>query len=225
MHAARTTARPIAALVLTAAACACGAAAFTPGAHADAGKATGPSGQTLTVSQVDGLPTKGATVQVKGSGFDTRKGIYIALCKDDGAGKVPSPCGGGADTSGTAGASQWVSSNPPPYGKGLAVPYGPGGTFDVKIRIGSALSGSVDCTEVRCAVVSRSDHTRASDRSQDVRVPVAFGGDGGLPVWAWAAIGAGGVAVAGGGALLVLRRRGPAATAEAGAGSGAGAAA
>ncbi|MFI0368960.1 hypothetical protein ACH35V_13840 [Actinomadura sp. 1N219] len=222
MHATRTTARPIAAFVLTAAACAGGAAAFTPAAHAgahadaDAGKATGPSGQTLTVSQVDGLPTKGATVQVKGAGFDTRKGIYVALCKDNGAGKVPSPCGGGADTSGTAGASQWVSSNPPPYGKGLAVPYGPGGAFDVKIRIGSALSGSVDCTEVRCAVVSRSDHTRASDRSQDVRVPVTFGGDGGIPVWAWAAIGVGGVAVVGGGALLVLRRRrGPAAPAGA----------
>ncbi|MFI0482868.1 hypothetical protein [Actinomadura sp. 9N215] len=198
---------PIAALALTAAACAASAGAFASGAHADTGRATGPSGQTLTVSQVDGLPAKGATVRVKGSGFDTRKGVYVALCKDNGPGKTPSPCGGGADTSGTAGASQWISSNPPPYGKGLAVPYGPGGGFDVKIRVGSALAGSVDCTEVKCAVVSRSDHTRTSDRSQDVRVPVTFGGDGGFPAWAWAAAGAGGLLVAGGGVLLVLRRR------------------
>lgn len=106
-----------------------------------------------------------------------------------------------------------MSSNPPPYGKGLAVPYGTNGTFDVTIRIGSALSGAVDCAKVRCAVVSRADHTRGSDRSQDVRVPVTFdGGDGGFPAWAWASIGVGAVAVVGGGgAFLVARRRGKAA--------------
>ncbi|TDB86060.1 hypothetical protein E1266_34720 [Actinomadura sp. 7K534] len=181
--------------------------ALAPAAFAGTGEATGPDGQTLTVSEVNGLPAEGATVQVRGSGFDPRKGIYVALCKDNGPGKAPSPCGGGADTSGTAGASQWVSSNPPPYGKSLAVPYGPGGTFDVRIRIGPELSGGVDCTEVRCAVVSRTDHTRGSDRSQDVKVPVTFGDGGGFPAWGWAAAGAGGIAVVGGGALLVLRRR------------------
>ncbi|TDC61701.1 hypothetical protein E1200_28445 [Actinomadura sp. GC306] len=181
--------------------------ALAPAALADAGKATGAGGQTLTVSQVDGLPAEGATVQVKGSGFDPGKGIYVALCRDNGPDKPPSPCGGGADTSGNAGASQWVSSNPPPYGKNLAVPYGPGGTFDVRIRVGADLSDRVDCTEVRCAVVSRADHTRGSDRSQDVKVPVAFGDAGGFPAWGWAAAGAGGIVVAGGGALLLIRRR------------------
>ncbi|MEU8801534.1 hypothetical protein [Spirillospora sp. NPDC048819] len=203
MHAPRNTACPIAALALAAAA----GLALAPAAHAGAGKATGPDGQTLTVSEVEGLPSDGATVQVKGSGFDPGKGIYVALCKDNGPGKAPSPCGGGADTSGKAGASQWVSSNPPPYGRSLAAPYGPGGTFDVKIRIGSALSDSVDCTEVRCAVVSRADHTRGSDRSQDVAVPVTFGDGGDFPAWAWAASGTGGAVVVAGGALLVLRRR------------------
>ena len=188
MHAARTAARPTAALALAAAAC----LAPAPAAHADAGKATGQDGQTLSVSEVDDLPAEGGTVQVKGSGFDPRKGVYVALCKDNGPGKVPTPCGGGADTSGEAGASQWVSSNPPPYGRSLAVPYGPDGSFDVKIRVGSALSDSVDCAEARCAVVARADHTRSGDRSQDVRVPVTFGGgDEGVPVWAWAAAGVG----------------------------------
>ncbi|TDC97218.1 hypothetical protein E1285_04325 [Actinomadura sp. 7K507] len=182
--------------------------ALAPAALADAGKATGQGGQTLTVSEVDGLPAEGTTVQVQGSGFDPGKGIYVALCKDNGPGKAPTPCGGGADMSGEAGASQWVSSNPPPYGKSLAVPYGPGGTFDVKVSVGAALSDSVDCAEVRCAMVARADHTRSGDRSQDVRVPVTFGGgSGGVPVWAWAAGGAGGAAVIGAGVLLVLRRR------------------
>ncbi|MFD0684307.1 hypothetical protein [Actinomadura fibrosa] len=203
MHGTRTAARPIAALVLAAA----GGPLLAPAAHAGTGTASGPSGQTLTVSQADGLPEKGATVRVKGAKYDTGKGIYIALCKDNGPGKTPSPCGGGADTSGRTGASQWISSNPPPYGKGLAVPYGPGGTFDVTLTIGPALSGSADCFTTRCAVVTRADHTRTSDRSQDVRVPVTFEKDGdGLPMWTWGAAGAA-VLVAAGAAVVVLRRR------------------
>ncbi|WP_162467259.1 hypothetical protein [Streptomyces cavernae] len=33
-----------------------------------------------------------------------------------------------------------------------------------------------DCTQVDCAVVTRVDHRGSGDRSQDVRVPVTFGG-------------------------------------------------
>ncbi|RKS73063.1 hypothetical protein BZB76_3747 [Actinomadura pelletieri DSM 43383] len=209
-HVKHTAARPAAALALTVAACLAGGGAFAPAAYADPGKATGPAGQTMTVSKVDGLPEKGATVRVTGSGFDTSKGIYIGLCKDNGAGKPPGPCGGGADTSGKAGASQWISSNPPPYGKGLTVPYGPGGTFDVTIRVGAALDKSVDCAEVRCVVAARTDHTRRGDRSQDVLVPVKFGEDGGVPVWVWAVAGVGVLVVVGGAVLVLRRRRAPA---------------
>ncbi|WP_157430694.1 hypothetical protein [Actinomadura macra] len=217
MHASLIAVRPLATLALTAAA----GALLAPPAHAVSvavgsaasvpakeGRAAGPSGQALTVSRVDGLPVKGATVRVRGSGYDKGKGVYVALCKDNGQGKVPSPCGGGADTSGSAGASQWISSNPPPYGKGLAVPYGPGGTFDVQLRVGAALSDTADCTKVRCVVVTRADHTRTSDRSQDVRVPVTFTGEpDGVPVWAWVASGAGVVVIAGAGFLLLRRRK------------------
>ncbi|QXJ22334.1 hypothetical protein AGRA3207_003320 [Actinomadura graeca] len=209
MHVPPLTTRRVAALALTAAAGAVlvpPAAAHAASAPAKEGRGTGPSGQTLTVSRADGLPAKGATVRVRGTGYNTGKGVYVALCRDNGAGKAPSPCGGGADTTGKAGASQWVSSNPPPYGKGLAVPYGPGGTFDVTLRIGAALSAGADCAEVRCAVVTRADHTRTSDRSQDVRVPVTFG-DGGTPAWVWAASGAGAVVVVAGAAFVLLRRR------------------
>ncbi|WP_242614371.1 hypothetical protein [Actinomadura roseirufa] len=204
MHASRT-ARRLPVLLLAAAAC----PLLAPPAHAGEGKGTGPSGQTITVSRTDGLPAKGTEIQVKGSGFDPAKGIYVALCKDNGPGKAPSPCGGGADTSGGTGASQWISSNPPPYGKGLAVPYGPGGTFAVELHVGSALTGSETCAKVRCVVTSRADHTRTSDRSQDVKVPVAFqeGGDGtSAGVWAGAVVGVAVIAV-GAGAVLLRRRR------------------
>ncbi|MEU9510946.1 hypothetical protein AB0D32_32240 [Micromonospora sp. NPDC048170] len=148
-----------------------GVVAVPPPAHAGTGR--GPGGQTLSVTPSTGLGSSGATVTVSGSGYDVAKGIYVAFCVDNGAGAAPGPCGGGADTSGSLGASHWISSNPPSYGEGLAVPYGPGGSFRVTLRVTPAI-GAIDCTTRRCAVSTRADHTRAADRSQDVRVAVTF---------------------------------------------------
>jgi hypothetical protein len=129
--------------------------------------------RTLSVSQVTDLDPAGHVVQVTGSGYDTFKGIYVAFCVVPPANQVPSPCGGGMDMSGTSGASHWISSNPPPYGVAVAVPYGPGGSFSVALAIAPTI-GAVDCRTVQCAVVTRNDHQRSTDRSQDVFVPVSF---------------------------------------------------
>ncbi|NEA98234.1 hypothetical protein G3I78_03940 [Streptomyces sp. SID13726] len=119
---------------------------------------------------------------VSGSGYNTEKGIYVAFCVDNGAGKTPTPCIGGVDMSGESGASQWISSNPPSYGEGLAKPYGGSGhkgTFSVKLTV-RAKDANTDCTEsgVKCAVITRNDHTRGGDQSQTVRIPVTFAGSG-----------------------------------------------
>jgi hypothetical protein len=127
----------------------------------------------LNVSKTRGLSRGGETVTVKGSGYDVSKGIYVAFCVDNGAGVLPSPCGGGADMTGSSGSSAWISSNPPSYGEGLAKPYGSGGSFTVTVRVSQKI-GDVDCVVRACAIVSRADHTRTSDRSQDVRVPILF---------------------------------------------------
>ncbi|WP_416900988.1 hypothetical protein [Micromonospora echinospora] len=166
------TARLVPALVGTAVVAA-GVLAAAP-AHADT-VGSGPNGQRLTVSRTADLPRGGATVTVSGSGYDSTKGIYVAFCVDNGSGAAPSPCGGGVDMGGTSGLSHWISSNPPSYGEGLAVPYGSGGTFRVQLRV-SPKVGDVDCAVRRCVVSTRNDHTRGSDRSQDVRVPVTFAG-------------------------------------------------
>lgn len=149
------------------------AAVVATPAPAHAGTATGSGGQKLTVTPSTGLSRSGATVSVSGRGYDVGKGIYVAYCVDNGPGAAATPCGGGADTSGSLGASQWISSNPPSYAEGLPKPYGPGGSFSVTVKVTPTI-GDVDCTVRRCAVVTRADHTRASDRSQDVRVPVTF---------------------------------------------------
>jgi hypothetical protein len=130
----------------------------------------------VSVSQVDGLDPAGATLTVSGTGFDASKGIYVALCVRPAPGQAPSPCLGGADTTG-GGGSHWISSNPPPYGEGLATPYGPSGSFTVSLRVQGA-DAFTDCLAdgVQCAVVTRADHTRQGDRSCDVVVPVAFTG-------------------------------------------------
>lgn len=128
----------------------------------------------LSATPTAGLSPSGPTqVAVQGSGYDTSKGIYVAYCVLPPAGQPPTPCGGGADTSGDSGGSAWISDNPPRYGEGLAQPYGPGGSFSVTITVTPTI-GDVDCTRTACAVVTRNDHTRTSDRSQDVFIPVSF---------------------------------------------------
>lgn len=128
---------------------------------------------SLRVSQRDGLNPDGQAVTISGSGFDPAKGIYVAYCVTPQPGQLPSPCGGGVDTAGTGGASVWISDNPPTYGEGLVQPFGPGGSFMVTLRVTPTI-GDIDCRVSSCAVVTRADHLRTSDRSQDVVVPVSF---------------------------------------------------
>ncbi|HEU5150217.1 MAG TPA: hypothetical protein VFU19_06950 [Iamia sp.] len=130
--------------------------------------------RTLRVSQSQGLPAGGGQVGVAGSGYDVDKGIYVALCVVTPPDSPPSPCGGGIDQTGATGASAWVSSNPPSYGAGLATPYGPGGTFSVNVTVAPVIADGFDCRQIQCAIVTRNDHTRTADRTQDIFVPVTF---------------------------------------------------
>ena len=75
---------------------------------------------------------------------------------------------------GDGGASVWISDNPPSYAAGLPRPYGPGGSFRVNFKVGPVIDKFNDCRAVRCAIVTKSDHTINSDRSQDLQIPVTF---------------------------------------------------
>ncbi|HEY8340474.1 MAG TPA: hypothetical protein VIK95_11420 [Egibacteraceae bacterium] len=142
---------------------------------------TGDGTRTLTVSKADGLDPAGERIVVSGSGYDEDKGIYVVFClAPPSPDQAPTPCGGGVDTSGESGGSAWVSSDPPPYGVDLAVPYGPGGTFEVELLVAPEIAEGVDCREQPCVVGTRNDHTRSADRSQDLFVPITFA-DGAPP--------------------------------------------
>jgi len=133
--------------------------------------AQGAHGEVLTVSQST-LKSSG-TVTVTGKGFDESVGIYLAYCVKPAAGKVPTPCGGGENKLGKGIASYWISSNPPPYGIGLALPYQPGGRFSHPVTVTTKI-GKFDCRKVTCAITVRADHLNGNDRSYDIYIPITF---------------------------------------------------
>ena len=130
------------------------------------------NGQSLTVSNTT-LSASGSTVRVSGKGFSRTTGVYVALCVVVPRGQQPTPCGGGINIDGKKPSSAWISSNPPPYGQKLAIPYKKGGRFSVSLSIGPKI-GSVDCRTTKCAIYTRADHLSSSNRKYDVAVPVTF---------------------------------------------------
>lgn len=143
--------------------------AVTP-AHA-AVTVTGTLGGKITIAQSNFTTEK--KVKVIGKSFDETVGIYLAYCVIPKKGKAPTPCGGGVNKSGTGEASYWISSNPPPYGEGLAIPFTPGGRFSELVAVTRKI-GKFDCRKVKCAITVRSDHLHEGDRSHDIYIPITI---------------------------------------------------
>ncbi len=131
--------------------------------------------RTLTISKAADVDPAGEIISVTGSGYNEEKGVYIAFCRVPARNQIPTPCGGGVDLNGTTGAARWISSNTPSYAEGLTEGYTPGGGFAVALAVGPMINPETDCRVVACAIVTRNDHTRTSDRSQDIIIPVTFG--------------------------------------------------
>jgi hypothetical protein len=136
--------------------------------------ASGTFGQSISVTNSSlVLSKKAQTITVVGKNFDETIGIYLAYCVIPKPGMSPTPCGGGANKAGVGGASVWISSNPPPYGEGLAIAFKGGGRFSEKLSI-TKMIGKSDCTKVKCAITVRSDHLHEGDRSNDLFIPISF---------------------------------------------------
>ena len=134
--------------------------------------ATGSHGEILTASPTSGIKS-GQIISVSGKNFDESVGIYVEMCQIVPAGTLPDLCGGGVNMSGTGAASFWISSNPPSYGKNLAIPFKAGGSFKVGLKV-QPLIGKVDCRKAKCAIYVRADHTRTQDRTHDIKIPITF---------------------------------------------------
>ena len=144
---------------------------LTGEASATAASVKGAQGQVFTASA--STVKSGAIVTVSGSHFDETVGIYLGFCVVPKKGSTPSPCGGGINKAGIGDASFWISSNPPPYGIGLAKEFAPGGRFKESIKI-SRMIGKFDCAKVKCAVTVRADHLLSQDRSYDLFIPITI---------------------------------------------------
>ena len=156
------------------------AACLSTGVGAAFATTTSPDGRTVTdgtralaVSAVRDLNPDSEVVTVDGSGYDTSKGIYLAFCLIPPPGTKPSPCGGGDDRDGASGGSVWISSEVASRAAGSQA-YEDGGSFHVRMNIKAVINENIDCRSARCAVVTRNDHLRGDDRSQDLFVPVTF---------------------------------------------------
>ncbi len=150
---------------------ACTLALVAPSAAHATVTATGSNGASIAISQ--SKFSKEAKIKVTGKGFDETVGIYLAYCVVPKKGAAPSPCGGGVNKSGTGEASYWISSNPPPYGVGLAIPFAPGGRFSEVVAVTRKI-GKFDCRKVKCAITVRSDHMHEGDRSHDIYIPISI---------------------------------------------------
>lgn len=142
---------------------------ITPSAQAASIK--GSAGQLLATSKT--LVKSGGDIIVTGSKFDETIGIYLGYCVVPVKGTAPTPCGGGINKAGIGDASFWISSNPPPYGVGLAKEFLPGGRFKETIKV-TKMIGKFDCTKVKCAITVRADHLRSDDRSSDLFIPITI---------------------------------------------------
>lgn len=149
---------------------------------ATAPAATGPIGQVLKVD-VSTNVTDGQRLTVTGKGYDLNVGIYVTFCVIPPKGKRPELCGP-FDITGQNNQAVWVSSNPPIYAAALVTPFTKNtskvkgkrvstGSFKVQVPA-TRMIGDFDCKVVRCAILTRADHTRSDYRKADVIIPVTF---------------------------------------------------
>ena len=149
---------------------------------ASSSSATGPTGQVLKVDsavKVDDMQK----LTVTGRGYDLKVGIYVTFCVIPEKGKRPELCGP-FDITGQNNQAIWVSSNPPIYAIPLVKPFDKvtskvkgknvaTGSFKVQVPA-TRMIGTYDCKVVKCAILTRADHTRSDYRKADVIIPVTF---------------------------------------------------
>ena len=154
----------------------------TPASTVPNNSATGVIGQVLTSDATKNLDDM-QKLTVSGRGYDLKVGIYVTFCVIPPKGKRPELCGP-FDVTGQNNQAVWVSSNPPIYAIPLVKPFDTitktvkgkkvsTGSFKVQVPA-TRMIGTYDCKVVKCAILTRADHTRSDYRKADVIIPVTF---------------------------------------------------
>nr|WP_207949159.1 hypothetical protein [Microcella frigidaquae] len=155
--------------------------------------ATGDDGRerTLSVAAENGNAPDLSAVQagdrlvVTGAGYDGDRGLYVAVCRiPDELDAKPGPCLGGVGSQEVEefeeGVVQWAPSNWINEAFAWRL-FGARsfddtatGAFTAYIEVPAAADENVDCTVEACGLYTRNDHTAASDRVQDLYVPLSW---------------------------------------------------
>jgi len=155
--------------------------------------ATGDDGRTrsIQVTAEDGSEPKldnlrpGDRLVVTGDGFDSQRGIYVAICQVPAAVDLrPGPCLGGIPELDTEGSQtetvEWAPSNwiNQQWAWRLfgarSFDDAQRGTFRAFILVPPPSEEGLDCLDVQCGLFTRNDHTAIDNRMQDLYVPVRF---------------------------------------------------
>jgi hypothetical protein len=129
------------------------------------------------------LPADNGSAWVLGRGYDADQGIFLAFCVIPDSVTVgdpstytelPTPCLAGREAK--DGSSRRIT-NSDTGTPGITIPYGPRGSFLTSLTIRREISDGVVCdVTVRCAIVTRGDHTATQSRAYDQYIPVRFTG-------------------------------------------------
>ena len=156
--------------------------------------ATGDDLRTRTLSaRFDGPSDRGLDqlvigdrLIVSGEGFDSTKGIYVAICLVPTEVDIkPGPCLGGVPTTAVSpaqgeevieyAASNWVNDD---WAWRLFGARGFDdrelGTFSAYIEVVEDRESGLDCGVDHCGLYTRNDHTALDDRVQDLYLPVSL---------------------------------------------------
>ncbi len=155
--------------------------------------ATGDDGRIRMLSvatEAGGAPDLGAVevgdrLVVTGAGYDGGSGLYVAVCRvpDEIDGK-PGPCLGGVGSQEVEqfeeGVVQWAPSNWINEAFAWRL-FGARsfddtstGAFTAYIEVPAVADENVDCSVEPCGLYTRNDHTAASDRVQDLYLPLRW---------------------------------------------------
>lgn len=155
--------------------------------------ATGDDNRTRTMTVIDeagdapdlSALQPGQRLIVSGTGYDSKRGIYVAICQIPDAQEVrPGPCLGGVpeldDVSGGEGSVEWASSNwiNQEWAWRLfgarSFDNAASGDFTAYILVPPGAEEGLDCTVSACGLFTRNDHTAIDNRLQDLYLPVGF---------------------------------------------------
>ena len=139
----------------------------------------GTAGQpTLSIDPASGFKPSGGAIKVVGAGFDTKAGLYVAICHVNGSAPpdVKTDCvGGPIPLANTSKAWAHITSS------GVAVPgqvsqnWNAQGGFSVTLTLPASDSSSdaLDCSKVVCAVITTPD-ADTGETSQNLSIPITY---------------------------------------------------